>query len=205
MEPLVRKALVIALCVVAACAYGVAHDQVTARLCVEYFTVAHPPLFHTTSITILALCWGITATVGIGALLGYVLALVSQAGEFPPFSLSRLLRPISVLLAIMAGAAFAAGLSGYWLSHAGFVAVPARFAFPIPATRHDSFMAVWFAHCASYIVGLFGAAVLCFRVWRVRGRPQVISFFPHTPSATLRAAVLGLITAYIVWARFGVY
>lgn len=205
MESLVRKALVIALCVLAACVYGVVHDQITARLCVEYFTVTHPPLFRTSSTTILALCWGITATIGIGALLGYVLALVSQAGEFPPFSLSRLLRAVSCLLVIMAGAAVIAALFGYWLSHAGFVAVPSRLAFAIPATRHDRFIAVWFAHGASYIFGLFGAATLCFRVWRARGRPQVISVFPRTPAATLRAAALGVITAYIVWARFGVY
>ena len=28
----------------AAIVYGIVHDQVTAHLCVEYFTIAHPPV-----------------------------------------------------------------------------------------------------------------------------------------------------------------
>jgi hypothetical protein len=35
---------IIALCVGAAIAYGVLQDQVTARVCVEYFTIGHPPI-----------------------------------------------------------------------------------------------------------------------------------------------------------------
>jgi hypothetical protein len=31
--------------------YGIVHDQVTARVCVEYFTVGHPPVFQTNSDT----------------------------------------------------------------------------------------------------------------------------------------------------------
>ena len=30
-------------------------------------------------------------------------------------------------------------------------------------------MAVWFAHGASYLVGLTGSAFLCWRIWRARG------------------------------------
>jgi len=30
------------LCIVAAVIYGILHDQATARVCVEYFSVAHP-------------------------------------------------------------------------------------------------------------------------------------------------------------------
>ena len=37
---------IIALCIVAALIYGILHDQVTARVCVEYFTIGHPPIFH---------------------------------------------------------------------------------------------------------------------------------------------------------------
>lgn len=33
---------IVALSVLAAVTYGVLHDQVTARMCLEYFTVAHP-------------------------------------------------------------------------------------------------------------------------------------------------------------------
>jgi hypothetical protein len=64
-----QKAKIILLSTVAAIAYGVIHDQITARLCVEYFAIAHPPLFHTTSPTVLGICWGIAATFAVGAFL----------------------------------------------------------------------------------------------------------------------------------------
>jgi hypothetical protein len=53
---------IILTCVVAAVLYGIVHDQVTARICVEYFLVFHPPIFPTQSPTLLALGWGVIAT-----------------------------------------------------------------------------------------------------------------------------------------------
>ena len=113
-----KNAQVILLSILAACAYGVIHDQITIRLCLEYFTVAHPPLFHTTSPTLLALCWGVAATAGIGAVLGMVLALVSQSGP-APYPISRVARLILLLLTAMAGSAVVAGVVGYQLSQRG--------------------------------------------------------------------------------------
>ena len=93
------------LCIVAAVAYGIVHDQITARLCVEYFTVAHPPLIHTSSPTLLGLFWGTVATIGVGLLLGVVLALVSQSPGLPPVPIRRVLKMIAGLLATTAIAA----------------------------------------------------------------------------------------------------
>ncbi len=53
---------IIILCLGAAVGYGIAHDQVTARVCVEYFTVGHPPVFQTDSPMLLGLGWGVLAT-----------------------------------------------------------------------------------------------------------------------------------------------
>ncbi len=190
------------LSTLAACAYGVVHDQITVRLCLEYFTVAHPPLFHTTSPTLLALCWGVAATAGIGAALGVVLALVSQSGGAVPYSVSRVGRSILVLLAIMGASAITAGVIGYQLSRRGLISLPARLAEAIPVQRHDRFMAVWFAHGASYVVGLAGGALVCFWIWQARGKPSVISFFPQTRAGAIRAGVIGVVVVYIVWVRF---
>jgi len=63
--------------IAAAILYGIVHDQFTARICVEYFTVFHPPVFATRSPTLLGIGWGIIATWWVGALLGLVLALVA--------------------------------------------------------------------------------------------------------------------------------
>jgi hypothetical protein len=52
---------IIALCVAAAVTYGVLHDQITSRVCVEYFTVGHPPVFGTEDPTLLALGWALAS------------------------------------------------------------------------------------------------------------------------------------------------
>jgi hypothetical protein len=53
---------IVVLCIASAVIYGILHDQVTARFCVEYFTVGHPPVFDTTSPTLLGVGWGVIAT-----------------------------------------------------------------------------------------------------------------------------------------------
>lgn len=196
-----NKLLIVLLSVLAACSYGVLHDEITARVCLEYFTIAHPHLFPTSSPTLLALCWGIAATAGIGLALGAVLAVVAQAGETPPWPLSSVARSILLLLAVMGTIAASAGAIGYGLAARGFISLPASIAASLPATIHDRFMGVWWAHCASYLVGLVGAGVLCYHIWRARGRPPVISVFPRTRGACLRAAVLAAAVGCILWFR----
>jgi len=49
---MVRFGAIVLLCIVAAVVYGVVHDQVTARVCVEYFTIGHPPVFDTADLAI---------------------------------------------------------------------------------------------------------------------------------------------------------
>ena len=169
----------------------------------EYFTVAHPPLFPTSSPTLLAICWGIAATAGLGLVFGLVLALVSQSGGPPSIPPSRLIRPILLLLMVMGGGALLAAFLGYQLSQRQVLFVPTSLARAIPVRLHDRFLAVWGAHLASYLVGLTGASFLCFRIWRARGRPSVLSLFPRNRMQIARAAVLAAITVYVVWHRFG--
>ena len=93
------------------------------------------------------------------------------------------------------------GRSRLRVSRAWFISLPASLAASLPATIHDRFMGVWWAHCASYLVGLVGAGVLCFHIWKARGRPPVISVFPRTRGACLRAAVLAAAVGCILWFR----
>ena len=196
-----NKARIVSLCLAAAVIYGVVHDQITARLCIEYFTVAHPPLFSATSATVVALCWGVAATAGIGAVFGVVLALVCQAGDAPPLAASLLVGRIARLVAGMAVSAIVAGVSGYVLALHGVVSMPSSFSELIPAVRHNRFIAVWFAHAGSYIAGLYGGSTLVFGIWRERGKPAVLALFPRTPAAAFRSGILVLIAAYIAWRR----
>jgi len=183
-------------------AYGIIHDQITAHLCVEYFTVVHPPIFHTQSPTVLAFCWGIAATVGIGAVFGSVLAEVSQSEGLPPYPILRLCRLIFVLLATTALAAFLAGLLGFELSRYSLISPPVAFAQLISPARHNRFMAVWFAHGASYLAGLTGGTFLILHIWNQRGRPRVLALFPRTKPAIIRALFLAALVALILFIRF---
>lgn len=197
-----QKFSIVLLSVLAASAYGVMHEQITARICLKYFTVAHPLIFPTSSTTLLALCWGVAAAGGMGLVLGSLLAVISQSGGPPPWPIVRLFRSILLLLVVMSVAAVSTGLIGYILSGRGVIFLPRDLAAAIPVQEHDRFMAVWLAHCASYLVGLAGAGVLCFKVWAARGRPPVISLFPRNQSAIIRAIFLAPLVGCIFWCRF---
>ena len=78
---------IVVLCIVSSVVYGIVHDQITARICVEYFTIGHPPVFETDDPTLLGLGWGVIATWWVGAGLGwgfrwrYVLGLGDGRGS----------------------------------------------------------------------------------------------------------------------------
>src|SRR5476649_704152 len=89
-------------CVIAAVLYGIIHDQFTARICLQYFTVFHPPVFVTQSPTLLGIGWGIIATWWMGAFLGLPIACVARAGRAPKLTFVQLMPLIGLLLAFMA-------------------------------------------------------------------------------------------------------
>jgi hypothetical protein len=198
----VREAKIILLSTAAAIAYGIAHDQITARLCVEYFTIAHPPLFHTSSPAVLGICWGIAATCGVGAVLGVVLALVSQSEGLPPVPILRVCKSILGLLAVTAICASLAGVIGFELSRRSIIGIPATLAEVVPSGRHHRFVAVWFVHGASYLIGVTGGALVILRMWWERGRPRVLAVLPRGKGAILRALIVAAIGALVVWFRF---
>lgn len=198
-----EKAKVVLLCCLAAALYGIAHDEITVRVCAEYFTIAHPPLFPTASRTLLAACWGIAATVWAGAAFGVVLASVSQSDGSPPVPISRLRNSVAGLLCAMAMTALAAGILGFHLSLRSMISVPAGIANVIPVTAHNRFMAVWLAHIASYVAGFAGGAILIYRLWRERGRPRAIPLFPQTKLGMMRAIMLVAIVVGVIYFRLG--
>src|SRR5215831_16421809 len=107
-------------CLIAAAVfYGIVHDQITARVCLEYFTVFHPPIFPTNSPTVLGFGWGIIATWWVGTGLAIPLILAARAGSLPTLKAADLLRPIAALLAMMGVTAFTFGLLGYLLARNG--------------------------------------------------------------------------------------
>ena len=166
-----QAAAIIALCIASAVAYGIIHDQVTARVCVEYFTVGHPPVFPTESPTLLGLGWGIIATWWVGLLLGVPLALAARAGRRPKRGVRSLPRPILSLLVVMGGCASLAGSVGFILGSRGVVYLLEPLASRVPEARHARFLADLWAHSASYFVGFVGGILVIVRAWRSRAHP----------------------------------
>lgn len=164
-----QSVAIVVSCVASAVAYGVLHDQVTARVCVEYFTVGHPPVFATKSPTWLGVGWGIIATWWVGLLLGVPLAVAARAGRRPRRDVGSLVRPVVTLLLVMGGCALVAGVVGFVLGGRGAVWLVEPLASRVPQARHARFLADLWAHSASYFVGFVGGFVVIVRVWRSRG------------------------------------
>jgi hypothetical protein len=157
---------IIGLSILAGAIYGIVHDQVTARVCLEYFTIYHPNLFHTQSPTLLAPGWGILATWWVSLFLGLMLAIAARAGSPPKLTAAELAPKLAKLLAIMAVCALTGGIAGYFLQGLGME----YYATDIPKEiRHDFYADFW-AHSMSYLSGFVGGIILSILVWRSRGR-----------------------------------
>ncbi|WP_294334117.1 hypothetical protein [uncultured Sphingomonas sp.] len=151
---------IIAFATLAAIVYGILHDQVTAHLCVEYFTIAHPPVFPTSSPFLLALGWGVIATWWVGLPLGVLLAIVARAGGAPRLVLVDLRGAILRLMLVSAVGALLAGIAGATATTMGAVTVSPYWASVIPPAKHVAFLADAWAHGASYLIGAIGGLVV---------------------------------------------
>jgi hypothetical protein len=167
---------IVALSVLSAVAYGIIHDQVTARICVEYFTIGHPPVFGTDSPTLLALGWGVYATWWVGLILGVPLAIAARAGSRPKRSPGSLIRPIGMLLGAMALCALVAGGMGYLLARTGRIVLIGPVSQRLPPEKHVPYLADLWAHSTSYLVGCVGGLAVILRVWKSRRNGPSVSF-----------------------------
>ena len=167
---------IIALCVLAGALYGVIHDQITVRVCLEYFTVYHPDIFHTHSPTLLALGWGVLATWWVSLILGIFLAIVARAGSSPKATAADLTPKLLRLLVVMALCAVVAGIIGYFLQGFGME----YYATNIPKQIRHTFYADLWAHNVSYLSGFVGGIVICISVWR--GRAQLRASLTTDPT-----------------------
>lgn len=157
-----ETAKIIVLCVIAACVYGIVHDQVTAHVCVEYFTIGHPPVLGgTDSPVLLGLIWGVIATWWVGLPLGVMAALAVRIGRWPKQTARQLVRPIGILLLVMGALALVAGVIGFVLGEQNTVWLLEPLASKVPPDRHALYLADLWAHLASYASGVLGGIVLC--------------------------------------------
>ncbi len=161
---------IIGLSVLAAITYGIIHDQITARICVEYFTIGHARLIESDSPTILGLFWGIVATWWVGLPLGMGLAVAARAGHRPKLTASDLLPSLTRLLLIMFASAALSGFIAFLTSRSGVFTLAEPLASKVPKDRHIAFLTCGWAHSASYLAGFLGGVTLWIRTWRKRGQ-----------------------------------
>lgn len=150
--------------------YGIVHDQITARISIEYFTIGHPRLFTRDDPTPHALAWGVIATWWVGLILGVGLALAARRGAAPRIGLAELVRPLLILLGAMAASACASALVARFGAERGWFVLFGELARRVPRERQVDFITAGGAHGASYVVGFAGGALLVLRTWRRRRR-----------------------------------
>lgn len=162
---------IIVMSIVACVCYGIIHDQITARICVEYFTIGHPIIIPTRDPTTLGLLWGVIATWWVGAILGVLLAIAARVGRRPKRSAASLFRPILVLLVVTGLIATIAGIAGYTAASNDWVWLVGPIADRVPTESHVPFLVDMWIHSASYIAAFVGGIILVVLVWRSRGQP----------------------------------
>lgn len=160
----------VVMCVGAAVLYGILHDQITARICLEYFTIGHPRIFPTSDPTLLAFGWGFTATWWVGCLLGIPLALACRMGSWPKREPSWLVWPLVRVMSISFVVAAIAGVVGWIAASQGWVFLMGTLAYEVPKEKHVPFLVDLWIHNASYLSGFVGGIVLMVVVLRDRKR-----------------------------------
>jgi hypothetical protein len=156
----VESLKIILLAIVAAIAYGIVHDQITIRVCPEYFTVAHPRILRTSSLTLIALAWGVVATWWAGLAAGIVLAISARAGLPEKLTWRAFVRPALVLLLIMGACATVAGFVGHWMASTGRIPSIQAWGNMLPVEKQPAFMADLFTHAFSYLTGAVGSVIV---------------------------------------------
>lgn len=174
-QKLINALAIIILCTLSATAYGIIHDQITVRICLEYFTIFHPPIFGWQPETMLAILWGFTATWWVGAFLGILLASAACIGKAPMRRASSFIVPLLKLLLLMSVCAAIAGTTGYLLTETHTVPLDAIFANRLQPSMYSRFVADAYAHNTSYLVGIFGGCVIIVNTWKSRQKSELAS------------------------------
>jgi hypothetical protein len=159
---------IVAMSVFAAILYGVTHDQVTVRICLEYFTIGHPPLILSKSPTLLALAWGVVATWWVGLPLGVILAMAARSSSRPKLSAAQVKPFVLRLLVVVGFLAALTGFVGYVLAIRGAIKLPEDWADLLPATARIPFLVDAWTHLASYVFGILGGGVVAVVIYRRR-------------------------------------
>ena len=142
--------------------YGVINNQVTARICIEFFDL-FPLRITNDSPTAIATVYGIWSTWWLGVPFGGLIATVGRVGRLPKIAPAIIVRPVGLVLSGVATTAAIFGVAGYFLySSAPWDALPQNIRAAIPPDKVWAFYVVNFAHLGAYLSGVAGALGLCY-------------------------------------------
>lgn len=159
---------IVVLSVFAAICYVISHDMITAHVCVEYFTVAHPFIFPSFDPVVMAVLWGFIATWWVGLILGIGLAIAAQAGSGPRLGPADVFPGILRVLAFMAVLAAILSAIGFFCSSRHWIWLTEPLSERIPPEKWNAFFFDAFAHTGSYLGGFLGGAILIRATWKKR-------------------------------------
>lgn len=164
--------LIMLLCLLSSMLYGVLHNQISARVSSEYFTVGHRTLIHSTSPTLMGIAWGINSTWWVGLILGILLASAGRLGRWEKRTARSFVRPVLILFAACGAASLLFGYASYRLVSTGTVQFLPEMSRVIPPERQAFYMAALWMHTASYTAAAMGGLIITVRTvaGRLRGR-----------------------------------
>lgn len=151
--------------------YAVIQDQITTRICFEYFTVAHPVLLGLPQHpTVLGLAWGVLGSL-FGAIFGGIsLAFCCHLGKRPLLPAKKAAIIVLAVLIVMGLTTVISGTIGSQLASSGKIPVDETLGYDIPPDKHVAFWTVAYAHFGTYSAGISGGVLACFVAifWRTR-------------------------------------
>jgi hypothetical protein len=165
--------------------YGLVHDQITARVCQEYFTLGHnTPRFVPRSPTALGLYWGVVATWWLGTLVGVPLAAAMRLGKLPVLDTHWLIPRLIRLLLVMLGVALAGLALALFADLAGVLPAGWKALVPggVPQEKAGRFVAALVAHNLSYGLGFLGGVQLWVLALLTRRRLHLAQAAVQSPS-----------------------
>jgi hypothetical protein len=158
---------IVGCCMAVMIGYGIVQDQVTARLCPEYFTLGHPPIEGLTDPTLLGISWGFLGSWWGGLVLGLALAVCMRSGAAPPLPLNQFVWPLCLMLGGMAAVTTLGGIGTYYNAKLLGVSLGEPWASQIPPERHRGMLVVANAHFGTYGSGVVGGIAVCaWAVWK---------------------------------------
>jgi hypothetical protein len=150
--------------------YATVQDQVSVRLCPEYFTHFHNPIPGVSDPTLTGIAWGFLGAWWGGAILGYAAGTAATAGRKSPLPVRDLVRP---MILVVVGIGIVVGICGTAVaiySDMFEVQLSDATAGVVPAERRRALLVVASYHLAGYVAAVVGSIVLCLWVACERGR-----------------------------------